>query len=252
MLELSNLRKCFGEAVAIDGVSLTVAPGELVGVIGRSGSGKSTLLRLVNRLTDADEGSVRWEGQEVGSMRGRALRAWRAEAAMIFQRYNLVERLDVVTNVLIGSLHRRSLLPTLIKSFPATERARAIMELDRVGMADKALQRAETLSGGEMQRVAIARAMMQEPKLLLADEPVSALDPYNATGVMNALVAANRDRGITVIVNTHTIDLARRFCHRIIGMRAGAILFDGPPGALDAGVEDALFGDGPTYPRKAA
>ena len=242
MLELHNVRKCFGDKVAIDDVTLTVEAGEMIGIIGRSGAGKSTLLRLINRLADADDGQIQWKDRDIGALRGRALRDWRAHSAMIFQRYNLVERMDVVSNVLIGCLHRRPLLPSLIKFFPAEDRARAILELDRVGMADKALQRAETLSGGEMQRVAIARAMMQQPSLLLADEPVAALDPFNATGVMNALVAANRERGITVMVNTHTIDLARRFCRRLIGMRAGAIVFDGAPTALSVEMEADLFG----------
>lgn len=242
MLELINLHKCYGETVAIDNVSLRVAPGEFVGIIGRSGAGKSTLLRLINRLSTADSGEIRWADRDISAIKGRQLREWRAHSAMIFQRFNLVERLDVVTNVLIGCLHRRPLLPSLIKSFTAEDRARAIIELDRVGMADKALQRTETLSGGEMQRVAIARAMMQQPGLLLADEPVSALDPFNATGVMNALVAANRERGITVMINTHTIDLARRFCGRLIGMRAGAIVFDGAPGDLNGRLEAELFG----------
>lgn len=243
MLELRNLRKCYGNTVAIDNVTLKVEPGEMVGIIGRSGAGKSTLLRLINRLTDADEGRILWKDRDISTIKGRMLRDWRVHSAMIFQRYNLVERLDVVTNVLIGCLHRRPSLPSLIKSFRAEDRARAIIELDRVGMADKALQRAETLSGGEMQRVAIARAMMQQPSLLLADEPVSALDPFNASGVMNVLIAANRQRGITVMVNTHTIDLARNFCGRLIGMRAGSIVFDGPPGTLSADLEAELFGN---------
>jgi phosphonate transport system ATP-binding protein len=243
MLELTNLRKTYGNAAAIDDVSLTIRPGEMVGVIGRSGAGKSTLLRLINRLAEADAGHITWKGEDVTAYRGSALRSWRARSAMIFQQYNLCERLDVITNVLIGCVHRRPLIPTLIKSFPADERARATIELNRVGMADKALHRAGTLSGGQMQRVAIARAMMQEPSLLLADEPVSSLDPYNAALVMRALAAANKERGITVIVNTHTIDLARRFCDRIIGMHAGRVIFDGHPATLDAHAESGLFGN---------
>ncbi|MGJ3647903.1 phosphonate ABC transporter ATP-binding protein [Sphingomonas sp. GlSt437] len=243
MLELTRVRKCYGAKVAIDNLNLRVEPGEMVAIIGRSGAGKSTLLRLINRLTEADAGEIRWQDRDIGALNGRALREWRAHSAMIFQRFNLVERLDVITNVLIGSLHRRRSLASLIKYFPVEDRARAILELDRVGMADKALQRAETLSGGEMQRVAIARAMMQQPGLLLADEPVSALDPFNATGVMNALVAANRERGITVLVNTHTLDLAKRFCPRLIGLRGGAVMFDGSPAELDERLEADVFGN---------
>ncbi|MGL4313508.1 MAG: phosphonate ABC transporter ATP-binding protein, partial [Sphingomonas sp.] len=182
MLELRNVRKHYGNKIAIDDVTLTIAAGDMVGIIGRSGAGKSTLLRLINRLTEADAGEIRWQGRDIAALNGRSLREWRAHSAMIFQRFNLVDRLDVITNVLIGSLHRRPSFASLIKYFPAEDRARAILELDRVNMADKALQRAETLSGGEMQRVAIARAMMQQPGLLLADEPVSALDPFNANG----------------------------------------------------------------------
>jgi phosphonate transport system ATP-binding protein len=247
MLELTSARKKFGDVTAIDDVSLTIRPGEMVGIIGRSGAGKSTLLRLINRLTELDSGRIAWDGEDVTRFRGRALRSWRARSAMIFQNYNLVERLDVITNVLIGCIHHRPLLPTLVKSFSAADRARATIELHRVGMADKALHRAETLSGGQMQRVAIARAMMQEPNLLLADEPVSSLDPYNATLVMRALAAANKERGITVIINTHTIDLARRFCDRIVGMEAGRIVFDGHPSALDEHAEAGLFGNSETY-----
>lgn len=243
MLELKGLCKRFGKVCAIDHVTLSLQPGEFAGVIGRSGAGKSTLLRLINRLTEADAGQILWQGRDIAALKGHALRQWRAEAAMIFQRYNLVERLDVITNVLVGCLYRCASPATLIKHFPAEERARAILELDRVGMADKALQRAETLSGGEMQRVAIARALMQRPSFMLADEPVSSLDPFNAAQVMQAMQAANRERGITVLVNTHTIDLARRYCGRLIGVRAGAIVFDGPPEALKPELEAELFGN---------
>jgi phosphonate transport system ATP-binding protein len=251
MLDLDNLRKQFGPVAALDGVSLRIGRGEMIGVIGRSGAGKSTLLRAINRLTETDSGAIRWADTDVSALKGRALRAWRARCAMIFQQYNLCDRLDVVTNVLVGCLNRRPLAPSIIKHFPLEDRARAIVELDRLGMADAALQRAGTLSGGQMQRVAIARALMQSPEIVLADEPVSSLDPHNSEVVMRALATINKERGITVIVNLHALDLARRFCGRIIGMRAGKVAFDGPPGALDMQAEARLFSTGPV-PAQAA
>jgi len=251
MLELSDLRKQYGAVTALDSVSLRIGRGEMVGVIGRSGAGKSTLLRAINRLAEVDDGEVRWGGESIGALKGRALRNWRARCAMIFQQYNLCDRLDVITNVLVGALNQRPLAPSLIKHFPLADRARAIMELDRLGMADVALQRAGTLSGGQMQRVAIARALMQAPEIILADEPVSSLDPHNSDVVMRALAAINKERAITVIVNLHALDLARRFCGRIIGMRAGRVVFDGSPATLDAHAEALLFADAP-LPAQAA
>lgn len=228
MLEINNLRCCFGDVVAVDNASLVIEPGEMVGVIGRSGSGKSSLLRLINRLYTPDAGEIRWNGECVTTYSGRNLRDWRRRATMIFQDYNLIPRLDVLTNVLLGTLAVRPLLPSLFKYFPAELRAQAIVELDRLDMADTAFKRTQNLSGGQQQRVAIARAMLQNPEILLADEPVASLDPVNSEIVMQSIAEINRTRGITVMINLHSIDIARRYCRRVIGMNKGRIVFDGP------------------------
>jgi phosphonate transport system ATP-binding protein len=242
MLSLEGVTKDFGPVRAVDDVSLSIAPGEMVAVIGPSGAGKSTLLRLINRLAAPTAGQVAWKGQPVSTLNGAALRQWRARCAMVFQQFNLSPRLDVLTNVLVGGLSRRPGLGRLFKMFPAEERARAVLELHGLGLAEAALKRACCLSGGQQQRVAIARALMQDPELILADEPIASLDPANAEIVMDTLAAINRERGITVLVNLHALDVARRYCRRIIGMANGRVVFDGPPEALNAAVTDALYG----------
>src|SRR5262245_51790920 len=179
MLLLDHVSKQFGAVRAVDAVTVKVSRGQLVGIIGRSGAGKSTLLRLVNRLLEPTDGRIAWNGIDVTALRGRALRQWRARCAMIFQQFNLVPRLDVLTNVLIGRLGHRAALPSLAGRFTPSERARAVAALHRLDLVPQALQRADTLSGGQQQRVAIARALVQEPEILLADEPVASLDPAN-------------------------------------------------------------------------
>jgi len=242
MLELQGVTKRFGETTAVDGVSLTCGRGELVGIIGRSGAGKSTLLRMINRLSEPDAGRILWEGRDVTGLRNGELRAWRRSCAMIFQQFNLCPRLDVITNVLVGVVAERPLAPTLFKIFPAADRAKAIVELDNLDMAHTALQRAGTLSGGQQQRVAIARAMLQDPDLLLADEPVASLDPVNAEVVMEALQQVCRQRNVPVLVNLHSLDIARTYCTRVIAMAKGAIVFDGPPQGLTPAVLERVYG----------
>ena len=231
-LILKDLVKSFGAKRALDGVSLTVAPGEFICIIGRSGAGKSTLLRAVNRLTPVDAGTITFGKTNVRRLRGAALRRWRAKAAMIFQQFNLVPRLDVITNVLLGRLAHRSVLASMFKSFTPAERAMAVQALERLGMIEAAFQRAETLSGGQQQRVAIARALLQEPGLILADEPVASLDPANSTAVMDTLRTIARDEGIPVLCNLHDLDIAMAYATRIVAMRAGRIVFDGLPSQL--------------------
>jgi phosphonate transport system ATP-binding protein len=227
MLKLDKLTRRFGENLAVNNANLEIPDGQMVGIIGRSGAGKSTLLRLLNRLIDPSEGQILYGDADIAQLKGRALRQWRSDCAMIFQQFNLVGRLDVVTNVLTGRLYELPAWRSLTQTFTPRERAFAIQALDRLGMAHTALQRAETLSGGQQQSVAIARALAQEPRILLADEPIASLDPMNAKIVMDALRDINRTEGITVICNLHTLDTARTYCDRIIGMQAGRVVFDG-------------------------
>jgi phosphonate transport system ATP-binding protein len=241
VLQLCHLTRRFGPKVAVSDASLGIADGEMVGIIGPSGAGKSTLLRLINRLIEPSEGRIRYRGRDVTALKGAELRAWRARTAMIFQQFNLVGRLDVLTNVLTGRLNRIAGPRMLLQLFTAAERADAIRALERLGLAEVALNRADTLSGGQQQRVAIARALMQEPRILLADEPIASLDPLNARLVMDALADINRD-GITVLTNLHTLDTARRYCRRIIGIAAGRVVFDGPTEALSESAAQAIYG----------
>ncbi len=242
MLQLKNISKEFGSTRAVDSVDLTIEPGEMIGIIGRSGAGKSTLLRLINRLIDPSRGKVGFNGSDISKVKGRDLRQWRSRCAMIFQQFNLVNRLDVLTNVLIGRLAYRRTLPTLVKRFTRSEKAMAIRALERLDMAPYALQRADTLSGGQQQRVAIAKALVQEPEVVLADEPIASLDPHNAAKVMCALKAINDEDQITVICNLHHLNTARSYCRRIIGMAYGRIVFDGPPEALTTAEVQKVYG----------
>jgi phosphonate transport system ATP-binding protein len=248
MLKIDNVTRKFGDVTAVDRVSLDINAGEMVGIIGRSGAGKSTLLRMINRLCEPDSGDIAWRGKSVLALRGAELRAWRASATIIFQQFNLVPRLDVLTNVLLGTLATRPVVPSLFKYFPEAARARAILELDRLGMADTALKRTQNLSGGQQQRVAIARAMQQKPDILLADEPVASLDPVNAETVMATLRDINRERGIIVMVNLHSLDIARRYCRRIIGMADGRIVYDGPVASLTDRITARIYGSADPEP----
>ena len=241
-LTLTSVSRSFGETRAVDDVSLSIAPGQFVGVIGRSGAGKSTLLRLVNRLIDPTAGSIAFGGTEITALRGRALRAWRRDCAMIFQQFNLVDRLDVLTNVLIGRLAEHGFLSSMAMRFTDAERTMAIQALDRLDLVPQALQRAGTLSGGQQQRVAIAKALVQRPKIMLADEPIARLDPANATLVMDGLRTINREDGLTVLVNLHTLDTARAYCDRIVAMRAGRVFFDGSAAQLTDDVVRDIYG----------
>jgi len=242
MLELDKVTRRFGERTAVAEATLAIPGGQMVGIIGRSGAGKTTLLRMINRLIDPSEGRLLFDSRDITGLRGRALHAWRASAAMIFQQFNLVPRLDVLTNVLTGRLNRVPTWRALLKLFTARERALAIRALDRLGIAELALNRADALSGGQQQRVAIARALMQEPRILLADEPIASLDPMNARLVMDALRDINRRDNITVLCNLHTLDTARAYCDRIVGMAHGRIVFDGAPETLDEAAVRAIYG----------
>jgi len=242
VLVIESLSRYFGAKKALDDVSLSVAPGSFVGIIGRSGAGKSTLLRTLNRLQEPSSGRIIWQGREVTTLSGQDLRAWRSECAMIFQQFNLVGRLDVLTNVLMGRLHHTSLSRALLKLWASEDRAIAMSALEQFDIAQLASQRAETLSGGQQQRVAICRALVQEPQIVLADEPIASLDPRNTKLVMDALLRLNKHFGITVICNLHDLDIARDYCDRLVGMSAGRIVFDGAPDALTESTARELYG----------
>ncbi len=242
MFELKNVTRRFGKKTAVDSVTLDIPQGQMVGIIGRSGAGKSTLLRMINRLQEPSSGSIHFAGVEVSRLRGKGLRNWQRDCAMIFQQFNLVPRLDVLTNVILGRLNHRSTTMSLLGIFTREERIQAIAALERLGIEQTALQMAGTLSGGQQQRVAIARALMQAPKMLLADEPIASLDPLNAKIVMDALRDINEREGITVITNLHTLDTARSYCERIVGMAGGRVVFDGKPSDLTADAVNEIYG----------
>ncbi len=242
MLELQSVTRRFGANRAVDDVSLAIEPGSFVGVIGRSGAGKSTLLRMINRLLDPSEGTIRWNGKDVTQLKGAELRAWRMRCAMVFQQFNIVGRLDVLTNVLMGRLNHMSEARSLLKLWRAEDKAIAISALDQFDMMALAGQRAESLSGGQQQRVAICRALVQEPDIILADEPIASLDPRNTRLVMDALQRLNKDFGITIVCNLHDLDIAKDYCGRLVGMAQGRVVFDGVPESLTEAAARELYG----------
>ena len=242
MLVLEGVTKSFGAKTAVDAVSLSVPAGQFVGVIGRSGAGKSTLLRMINRLAEPSAGRITWEGRDVTALRGRKLREWRRNSAMIFQQFNLVGRLDVLNNVLMGRLTYTPAWRSMSKLWGRDDRAIAMAALEQFDIAELAPQRADTLSGGQQQRVAICRALVQEPSIVLADEPVASLDPRNSKTVMDALQRMNRHFGLTVLCNLHSLDLARSYCDRLVGVAAGRVVFDGSPERLTDGAARDLYG----------
>jgi phosphonate transport system ATP-binding protein len=242
MLRLDGLTKTFDTKTAVDAVTLDIPAGQFVGVIGRSGAGKSTLLRMINRLTPPTSGRIFSDGTDVSDLRGQALRDWRQANAMIFQQFNLVGRLDVLSNVLMGRLNHVASWRSLARFWSPQDIAIALSALEQLDMAGLAAQRAETLSGGQQQRVAIARAIVQEPKLILADEPIASLDPRNTKVVMDALLRINKHFGITVICNLHSIDTARTYSDRLIGMAQGRVVFDGMPAELTDDMARTLYG----------
>jgi len=241
MLVVEGLTCRFGAKAAVDNASFSVAPGGFIGVIGRSGAGKSTLLRTVNRLTPATSGRILFNNVDVTALKGKELRRWRARSAMIFQQFNLIGRLDVLTNVLMGRLSEIPTWRSLFQLWPQQDIAVAMSALEQFDMAQISAQRADQLSGGQQQRVAIARAMVQEPEIILADEPIASLDPRNTRIVMDALLRINKHFGITVLCNLHSLDLARAYCDRLIGMAAGRVVFDGAPLALTEHIARELY-----------
>jgi phosphonate transport system ATP-binding protein len=238
MLEIKNLSKTYEDDTrALKNISFTVPDGQFLVLIGLSGSGKSTLLRCINRLVEPTSGQVIWNDKDITKASTRELRRTRRNIGMIFQQFNLVKRLNVITNVLTGHLGYTSSFLSLINIWPRELKEEAMQNLKRVGMPEKAWNRADALSGGQQQRVGIARAMMQKPKLMLADEPVASLDPALSHSIMDYLRDLNRKDGITVICSLHFLSLAREYGDRIIALKDGEIVFDGPPREID----DARF-----------
>jgi phosphonate transport system ATP-binding protein len=241
-MRISKVNKFFGNNHAVKNVSFEVNKPQMIGIIGRSGAGKSTLLRIINRLTDATDGEVEIDGQNILQLKSKEKRSWQRNCAMIFQQFNLVPRLDVLTNVILGRLNYQGSFRASLKMFSRDERADALILLNTLGMANTALQRAETLSGGQQQRVAICRALMQNPKMILADEPIASLDPMNARMVMESLRKIHDEKNLTVISNLHTLDTAKTYCDRIIGMKDGAIVFDDVPEKLSDKLAREIYG----------
>jgi phosphonate transport system ATP-binding protein len=234
LLEIQNLSVTYPNGTkALKSISFSANRGEIIAVIGRSGAGKSTLLRCVNGLQPTNDGSITLDGQNLTRMNEDQLVTIRRHIGFVWQEYNLVGRLPVMANVLCGRLGYNSVLKSAVGFFQKQHREVALRNLERVNLMHRATQRADQLSGGEKQRVSIARAMSQEPKIILADEPVASLDPELAWQVMNDLARVAREDKVLTLINLHQVDLARAFVDRLIGVAQGVVVFDGPPDKLD-------------------
>ncbi len=244
MLRVEGLTKVYENGTrALTDVTVEISQGEFVACIGSSGAGKSTFVRCLNRLVEPTSGKVYLDGVDVTAASPAELRRIRLKIAMIFQQFNLVRRSTVLTNVLSGRLGYVPTLPSLLGIWPRREIERAFANLERVGIADKAYQRADQLSGGQQQRVGIARALMQEPRLMIADEPVSSLDPALAHSVMRYLEQINREDGITILCNLHFLDLVRRYATRVLAFRDGQLVLDCRPEEIDRARFKEIYGE---------
>lgn len=234
MLEVKNLTKIYdGGVLALDDVSFTVQPGEFMACIGLSGSGKSTLLRCINRLVEPTEGQIIWNGVNITQASQEEMRQIRRKIGMVFQHFNLVTRSKVITNVLAGRLGYTNPAMSLVNRFSQDDLEMAARQLERIGITDQAYKRADELSGGQQQRVGIARALMQEPEMMLADEPVASLDPVLAHSIMQYLEKINQEDGVMVLCSLHFLDLVHKYADRAIALNDGMLMFDGPPSAID-------------------
>ncbi|MGB1286940.1 MAG: phosphonate ABC transporter ATP-binding protein [Aggregatilineales bacterium] len=244
MLEIKNLTKIYDNGFkALDNVSFSVPDGQFVALIGLSGSGKSTLLRCINRLIEPTSGQIIWDGLDVTALSDEEMRLTRRRMGMIFQQFNLVKRSKVITNVLAGRLGYVSPIYSLLNYFPALDKDAAIASLERVGIGEQAYKRASELSGGQQQRVAIARALMQDPQLMLADEPVASLDPATSHGVMKYLEDLNKQDELTVMCSLHFLSLARTYADRVIALKDGKLEFDGTPDLIDNDRFKEIYGE---------
>lgn len=229
MIEFKDVSKIYSNGVVgLDHVNLTIEQGEFVGIIGLSGAGKSTLLRSINRMHDITSGSLMVDGLEINKLKAKELRNFRRKIGMIFQSFNLVTRTTVIRNVLMAKVPDMTFWRVLLGVFKKEDKIEALENLDKVGILDKAYIRADQLSGGQQQRVALARTLTQNPQIILADEPVAALDPVTAKQVMNDFKRINQEMNISILINIHHVELALEYADRIIGIRAGKIVYDGP------------------------
>ena len=243
MLKVENLTKVYPNGtVALKDVSFEVKDGEFLAVIGLSGSGKSTLLRCINRLIEPTAGRILWNGVDLTALPTEEMRKVRRQIGMVFQQFNLVKRSSVITNVLSGRLGYVTSSASLINYFSPDDQARALKNLDRMGLRDKAYLRADSLSGGQQQRVAIARALMQEPKLMLADEPVASLDPVLSHSILKYLEQLNKEDKITVLCSLHFLDLVHRYATQAIALKDGQLVFQGLPNQIDDAQFKTIFG----------
>lgn len=244
MIEFDHVSKVYPNGtVGLKDVNLTIQDGEFVAIIGRSGAGKSTLLRSVNRMHDITEGTLNVNGTNVSNLKGKSLRHFRRGIGMVFQSFNLVNRTTVIRNVLAARVPDLPFWRVLMGVFSKKDKLAALEALDKVGILDKAYIRADQLSGGQQQRVALARTLAQDPKVILADEPVAALDPVTAKQVMEDFVRINKEMGISILLNIHHVELAIQYADRIIGIRAGEIVYDGPSKNVDQSVLDTIYGE---------
>jgi phosphonate transport system ATP-binding protein len=243
MIEFTDVDVTYpGGLKALKGLSLRIDDGELLVVVGLSGAGKSTLLRAINGFVPITAGSVKVDGAEVRGARSRTLRSLRSQVGMIYQTFNLVHRTTVINNVLMGRLAKVGYMRAMLGLWPAADKEIALQALERVEIVEKAYVRANALSGGQQQRVGIARALAQEPKVLLADEPVASLDPVTSHTVMRDLRRINRELGITTIINLHFLDLARSYGKRLVGLRDGELVYDGDIADVDEGTFRGIYG----------
>lgn len=233
IIQIDNVTKSFGRIKALRGVSTAVKRGEVLVIIGPSGSGKSTLLRCINRLVEPTAGQILWNGEDITAASPDEMRRIRRKIGMVFQHFNLVHRSKVITNVLAGRLGYINPAWSLLNRFPEQDMKSAMRQLARVGIADKANMRADELSGGQQQRVGIARALMQDPEMILADEPVASLDPVLAHSIMKHLEDINKKDGVTVLCSLHFLDLVHRYADRVIALNEGRLVFEGLPGEID-------------------
>ena len=246
MIVFDHVSKVYSNGtVGLDDVNLTIQDGEFVAIIGRSGAGKSTLLRSVNRMHEITSGTLTVNGVNVSGLKGKSLRQFRRGIGMVFQSFNLVSRTTVIRNVLAARVPEMPFWRIVLGAFRKADKIAALESLDKVGILDKAYIRADQLSGGQQQRVALARTLAQDPKIILADEPVAALDPVTAKQVMEDFVRINQEMGISILLNIHHVELAIEYADRIIGIRAGKIVYDGPSKNVDQAVLDTIYGEAP-------